>query len=112
MMDKAAKRAAISAYKEQKTVAGIFAVRCSAAAQVWVGATPTLDTIQNRIWFALRLGSSPHRDAQAAWTAHGEGAFEFERLEIYDKDRVDLPLRHWLTDRAAHWRAVLGAKTM
>ena len=57
-MDRAGKRAAISAYKERKSAAGVFAVRCEASAEAWVGGTPTLDTVQTRIWFSLRHGSS------------------------------------------------------
>ncbi len=49
-MDKADKRAAISAYKERKAAAGIFAVRCASTGEFWVGATPTLETIQNLVF--------------------------------------------------------------
>ncbi len=111
-MDRAGRRAAISAYKERKSVAGVFAVRCAPSGEVWVGGTPTLDTVQTRIWFSLRLASSPQRDAQAAWAAHGESAFSFERLETYDKDKAELMQVEWLKDRVAHWRAELGAKAM
>ena len=69
------RKAAITAYKERKNVAGIYAVRCAASGQVWVGQTPNLDTIQNRIWFALRLGSNSNRDLQSAWSAHGGDNF-------------------------------------
>ena len=51
------KKAAITAVKERKAVAGIYVVRCGASGQAWVGQTPNLDTIQNRIWFGLRMGS-------------------------------------------------------
>lgn len=112
MMDRAAKRAAIGAYKERKATAGIFAVRCAPTGQVWVGATPTLDTIQNRLWFGVRLGSSPHRDVQAAWLAHGDAAFSFERLDTYDEETAALMRSEWLKDRAAHWRAALNAKAI
>ncbi len=111
-MDKAAKRAAIGAYKERKVAVGIFAVRCAPAGQVWVGAAPSLDTIQNRIWFGLRLGSCPQLSAQDAWNAHGEAAFSFKVVETYDEDTAKLAQREWLKDRAAHWRAELGAKVM
>ena len=76
-----ARKAAIAAYKERKSVAGIYAVRCRATGAVWVGQTPTLDTIQNRIWFTLRLGNNPNRALQQAWTAHGADSFAFEVVE-------------------------------
>ncbi len=109
-MDKNAKRARIAAYKERKAVAGVFAVRCAPTGQVWVGATPTLDTIQTQLWFGLRLRSAPQHDVQAAWNEHGETAFSFERLDAYDEETADLTLEAWLKDRAADWRARLGAR--
>jgi hypothetical protein len=51
------RKAAIAAYKERKTFAGVFAIRCKASPQAWVGQTPNLEKIQNRIWFTLRQGS-------------------------------------------------------
>ena len=50
------RKAAIAAYKERKTVAGIFVIRSQASAERWVGAAPNLEKIQNRIWFTLRQG--------------------------------------------------------
>src|SRR3954452_4347643 len=75
------KKAAIAAYKKREHAAGIFAVRCAASGQAWVGQTLTLDTIQNRIWFSLRNGGHSNRDLQSVWTAHGADAFTFETLE-------------------------------
>src|SRR4051794_698523 len=75
------KKAAIAAYKKRGNAAGIFAVRCAASGQAWVGQTLTLDTVQNRIWFSLRMGSHSDRDLQSAWCAHGADAFTFEALE-------------------------------
>ena len=65
------KKAAIAAYKERKTVAGIYLVRSKASAETWVGQAPNLEKIQNRIWFTLRQGSHQCRSLQAAWAAHG-----------------------------------------
>jgi hypothetical protein len=108
-MDKSARRAAVAAYKERKPEWGVFAVRCLATGQAWVGESRHLDTQQNGLWFALRHGSSPYRALQAAWTAAGEGGFVFEALERLPGDtpahrRVDL-----LKARAEAWRAALGA---
>jgi hypothetical protein len=80
------RKAAIAAYKERKVEAGIYAVRCTASDQVWVGSAPDLSTIQNRLWFTLRQGSNPHRSLQAAWAAHGEEAFSFEAVERLTDD--------------------------
>ena len=109
-MDKAQKRAAAAAYKEQKAQAGVFAVRCAASGEVWVGATATLDTIKTRLWFVFKQRASTRPDAQAAWNEHGEASFSFEPLETFDEETATLMQREWLKDRAAHWRAQLGAK--
>ena len=42
------RKAAIAAYKERKTVAGVFVIRCKASSEIWVGQTPNLEKIQNR----------------------------------------------------------------
>ena len=71
------RKAAVAAYKKRKTAAGIFAVRCAASGQAWIGQTLNLDTIQNRIWFSLRVGSHTNAELQSAWAAHGGDAFSF-----------------------------------
>jgi hypothetical protein len=103
------KKAAIAAYKERKTAAGIYAVRCAASGQVWVGQTPNLDTIQNRIWFSLRVGNSPHRDLQKAWSADGGDHFTFEALERLDDEESPYIRDALLKERVAHWRSALNA---
>lgn len=102
--------AAVSAYKERKQPAGVFAIRCTATEEVWVGATLTPATVQTQLWFGLRLGSCPQRDLQAAWREHGEQAFSFQILEVRDEAQATLMLDAWLKHRAAEWRAQLGAK--
>ncbi|MBY8821839.1 GIY-YIG nuclease family protein [Sphingomonas colocasiae] len=97
------RKAAVSAYKERKVEAGIYAVRCAASGETWVGRAPDLSTIGNRIWFTLRQGIHSNRPLQQAWNTHGPDAFAFEiveRLEdedsAYIRDRV-------LNDRLVHW---------
>ena len=106
------RKAAIAAYKERKTIAGIYVVRCAASAQAWVGQAPNLETIQNRIWFSLRQGSHTCRSLQAAWNAHGEAGLSFgecERLEDEESDYVRSAL---LKERQLHWRAELNAEAI
>ncbi len=103
------KRAAKAAYREHKSVAGIYAVRCAATGQVWVGHTPTLDTVQNRLWFALRLGNHPDAALQAARRAQGGAGFSFEELERVKDDDLSYTGDGALKERAAAWRAKLGA---
>jgi len=104
------RRAAIDAYKERKAAAGIYAVRCRASGETWVGRAADLDKIQNRLWFTLRQGGNPHRALQAAWRAHGAEAFAFEVLErLPDAEASDYLRAAALKDRLAHWRDALGA---
>jgi len=106
------RKAAIAAYKERKTVAGIFVIRCAATGEAWVGQAPNLETIQNRTWFTLRQGGHPCRSLQAAWKAHGEASLTFsecERLEDEDSAYVRNAL---LNERIVHWRAELTAEAI
>lgn len=102
------KKAAIAAYKERKIVAGIYVVRCAASGQAWVGQTPNLDTIQNRIWFSLRMGSHANRDLQGAWTTQGEATFTFEAIERLKDEELAYVKDTLLKERAAHWRSTLS----
>jgi hypothetical protein len=109
-MDNQSRRQAVRDYKERKVSAGIYAVRCAAAGQSWVGQSPNLDQQQNRIWFALRQGGHPNPALKAAWAAHGEAAFTFEVLEVIEDADLSVYARDSrLKDRSAHWRAGLGA---
>ena len=106
------RKAAIAAYKKRKTAAGIFAVRCTASNQAWVGQTLSLDTIQNRIWFSLRVGSNSNRELQSAWTAHGGDNFTFEPLEQLKDEELAYVRDTLLKERAAHWRSTLNASSV
>ena len=108
-MERAQKRAAIAAYKERKSVAGIYAVRCTASGQIWVGRALDLDKVWNRIGFTLRGGASPHRALQAAWNAHGAAAFSFEAIERLEEEKVAFARDSTLNERMSFWRARLRA---
>lgn len=109
-MEKSTRKAAIAAYKERKAVAGIYAVRCLASGQCWVGGTPDLSTIRNRLWFTLRQEASPHRPLQEAWRLHGAGAFVLETVEEMKQDEEPPFIRdRRLRDRRAYWLAALQA---
>jgi hypothetical protein len=109
-MDKQNRRQAVSDYKDRKIAQGIFAVRCVATGEVWVGTSPNLEQTPNRLWFGLRQGGHPNPAMRAAWATHGEGQFAFEVLEtVTVEDLSDYARRSVLKDRDAHWRAELGA---
>jgi hypothetical protein len=109
-MDKLTRRQVVRDYKERKVTQGIFAVRCAATGQVWVGVSRNLEQQRNGIWFGLRQGSYPNRALQAVWAANGEAAFTFEVLEAIDDADLSAYARdNLLKDRDGHWRAALSA---
>ena len=101
------RKAAIAAYKKRKTAAGIFAVRCAASGHAWIGQTLNLDTVQNRVWFSLRVGSHSNRDLQIAWTTHGADAFSFKPLEQLKDEDLPYVRDSLLREREIHWRSAL-----
>jgi hypothetical protein len=110
-MDKTSRRQAIRDFKEKKVQPGVFAIRCTPSGETWVGAAQNLESQQTRYWFGLRNGGHINRAMQAAWTAHGETAFDFEVLEeIDDEGLTPLGRADLIKAREAHWREALGAK--
>lgn len=112
-MSKLDRKALTRAYKERSVPVGVFAVTCTASGEVWVKASRNLDNQANRVWVTLRFGGHPNRTLQAAWTAHGEAAFEYRLLEtLDDPDLGAHGLELWLKTRADHWRQQLGASAL
>jgi hypothetical protein len=110
-MDKQGRRQAIRDYKERKPLPGVYAVRCKATGQVWVGGSRNLEAQQNGLWFGLRAGGHVNREMQAAWNAHGESAFSFEALErLDDESLTPMGRADALKARERHWLGALGAK--
>jgi hypothetical protein len=106
------RKAAIAAYKERKSVPGIFAVRCAATGQAWVGQTPDLTTAPNRIWFALRQDCSRNPSLQSAWNAQAGEGFVLEELERLDDEDRGYVLDANVKARLLFWRATLDALLM
>lgn len=111
-MNRDERKAAIAAYKERKSAAGIYEVRCAQTGERWVGATADLRKIANRLWFTLRQGTSPHRSLQAAWRTHGEPAFTFAPLEQLDDALSPYVRERTLEERLDHWREKLAAEPL
>jgi hypothetical protein len=107
-----ARRAAAAAYRERKVLSGVYAVRCQASGEVWVGAWVDLATIRNRLWFALRQDAHPNKNLLAAWREHGEAQFSFEILETLDEETAPDLRASKLAERAAHWRETLQAHAL
>lgn len=110
-MDKQSRREAIRDYKEKKTQAGVYAVRCLATTEVWVAGAANVENQQTRHWFGLRMGSHMNKAMQAAWTAHGEGGLTFEIVERLETEELTpLGVADLIKRRERHWLETLGAK--
>jgi hypothetical protein len=107
-MDRSERKAAVSAYKERKAVAGVYAIRCAATAEQWVGSAPDLSTIWTRRTFGLRQGVEMNQALQSAWNIHGPESFAFKILEEIDLDELTYGRDRALKERIAHWREALG----
>src|SRR5689334_192167 len=97
------KKELVREYRERKVRPGIFAVRCSAAGKVWIGASRDLDSQQNGIWFQLRMGNHMNRELQQVWNRQGIDDFQFEILEIIEDENPEM-IGLLLKEREAHWR--------
>lgn len=110
-MDKQSRRQLARDFKEKRAPVGVFAVRCAASGEVWVGVSKNLEAQKRSLWMGMRWGQSFHRAMQAAWTAHGEVAMSFEVLEAVDEPELTaMGLADLLKARERHWIEALGAK--
>ena len=80
----------------------MFAIRCRATGEIWVGQAFDLDKIQNRIWFTLRIGDHRNAELQRAWSAHGEQDFTLEALERIEDEELAYVRDALLKERAQH----------
>ena len=108
-MDRSERKAAVSAHKERKAVAGVYAIRCAATEEQWIGTAADLSTIWTRRSFALRQGVETNRALQSAWNIHGPENFAFRILEEIDLDELPYGRERALKERIAYWRDALGA---
>ncbi len=106
------RKAAIVAYKEVKSVAGIYAVRCAVSGDVWVGESRNLAAQQNSLWFMLRLGSHRTPTLQAAFDRHGRDGLAYAELERLPEEDLLLVQRAMLKARLAAWITELGAQRL
>lgn len=96
-MDKQQRRQRSDHYRRQPIEVGIYRVRCTASQESWAGRALNLSSIQNRLWFSLRMGNHPHRPLQQAWNQHGADAFQWQCAQVladademqeYERDRA------------------------
>ncbi|WP_050627954.1 GIY-YIG nuclease family protein [Bradyrhizobium viridifuturi] len=106
------RKQAIADYKKRASVAGVFAIRCRATGEVWVGQALDLDKIANRIWFTLRMGNHRNAELQRSWAAHGAYNLSLEMLERIEDEELAYVRDTLLKERVAHWRAQLNASAV
>jgi hypothetical protein len=106
------RKAALAAYKERKPAIGVYAVRHRPSGKTWVGHSPNLDKIQNRIWFMLRLGNLANHGLQSIWAASSEADFAFDILEQLDDEDLPYVRDALLKERLRHWQAKLNASVL
>jgi hypothetical protein len=103
MQSKESRREAIRNFKEQKPLAGAYAVRCTVTGQLWAGVSRNLDATKNGCWFMLRSGSHQEKSLQAEWNAKGEHAFAYEVLEATDEEVHPLHVAALLKVKKSTW---------
>jgi len=98
------------AYKETPLRKGIFKVVCTATGRTWVDASTSLDSIQNRIWFTLRMGSHRNRALQKDWNEAGPEAMSFEIVEVFPDEATGFGLENLTKERRRFWLEELKAE--
>lgn len=103
------RKAAVTAWKERKSAPGIYAIRCVPSGERWMGQAADLATVQNRHWFALRMGSHTNRALQAAWAQHGADTLVFEVVKrLVDEEDATVQASR-LRNALRRWRDETGA---
>ena len=106
------RKAAARAFKERVPVRGVFALRCAATHQVWVGPSRNLTVEESRLRFLLRSGGHRDKPLQALYAAHGDHAFTFEVLDRLDADLAPMLVADAMKAALAARAAELGAAAL
>ncbi len=103
------RRELVRDYKRAFPSMGIYAVRCTASGQVWLGRSRNLEGALNRVQFEMRQGPPRNPALREVWHLHGVGGFSFEvldRVKERDDPLFDYPAE--LDTLLELWRAELG----
>jgi hypothetical protein len=111
-MEKPDRKALIRAFKESKPATGIYGFRCTASGQLWIGYSPNLGAVRNRMRFQFAQGFHREPSLRDAAALHGAGSFVFEIIETFKEDIEPLLLPDMLKTRKAFWIAELGAEPL
>jgi hypothetical protein len=111
MIDKSRRAELMREYAERTPPNGVYAVRCGASGEAWVAWSKNVDKRWNALLVMGNAGHPLDRAFQAALAKHGPDSFTYEVLEVVEETDVHA-LATVLPERAAVWRAKLGAGEM
>jgi hypothetical protein len=112
MQSKESRKEATRKFKEQKSLLGAYAVRCTVTGRVWVGVSRNLDATKNGCWFFLRGGLHQEKSLQKEWSTQGESAFQYEVLDELNNDVNPLNVADLLKEKQNEWVARLDAQPL
>lgn len=72
----------IRKYKETPRPAGVYRVVHRPSGRTLLGSSPDAPAMLNRIRAQLGMRSHPNKQLQSDWDTDGEGAFEFDVLDL------------------------------
>ncbi len=73
-------------YKENPPDMGVFIIRNKMNDRCFVGSSPNLPGIFNRIKFELKIGTHKNKKLQADWKEWGLENFSFEVIDILERN--------------------------
>lgn len=82
-MDKQKKKELAAQYVLSERPAGVFALVHIASGKSYVGTTPDLPAMKNRLLFQLKMGACSIKPLADDWNKYGEEAFEYKELERF-----------------------------
>jgi len=89
------RKAQKDAYKQRKTIGGIYAIKNDRTGKVLLLAAPDIGGIAKRFEFAYKTGTGFHPKLQRELEIYGKDAFSFFTMETLEK-------RETQTDREFH----------
>lgn len=86
------RKEAIRDYKNTKLPMGLFQVRNTVNGKLFIGSSPNLPGMLNRIRYQLEMGGHPNQLLQQEWQTFGPGAFQLavlDELKHSEEDAYD-----------------------
>jgi len=82
-MDKERKKALAAEYVLSERPAGAYRLVHDASGKSYVGTSPDVDAMKNRLLFQLKMGACSIKPLQDDWNRYGADAFRYEVLELF-----------------------------